>query len=353
RGLGKVPRLADLIRQKAEEAAARRAPAAPPPDPDGGAGGVERRVGSSVFGLRATVARGTTRRIPCLVFLRSYKPAGNNSGADRAHCSMKLRTRSASCQMSSYCCWVIGMTICLAPRGTCVEGVFRSRSTCRVFGRASILAPPSLERSRMTKMPPAGYRAFLQYLQSGRVSNPESRVKAAQGPAAPWLVQNGWTVFLVKVHNKAGVTAELQATSPNAEPIYKQSTSSAEPKKSIRSTENTERWMDLAGFRDRPLKRELSGLAVEYRIIQVYSRDAGQREAKFSFNIGQGSQDLGFRSDADILFPCDPAVLVVLDVKDQDGRPTMASFIFRDRMGRVYPSPSRRLAPDFFFHPQI
>ena len=173
--------------------------------------------------------------------------------------------------------------------------------------------------------------------------NPESRVKAAQGPAAPWLVQNGWTVFLVKVHNEAGVTAELQATSPNAEPIYKQSTSSAEPKKSIRSTEITERWMDLAMFRDRPLKRKLSGLAVEYRIIQVYSRDAGKREAKFSFNVGQGTQDLGFRSDVDILFSCDPAVLVVLDVKDQDGRPTMASFIFRDRMGRVYPSPSRRL----------
>ena len=43
----------------------------------------------------------------------------------------------------------------------------------------------------------------------------------------------------------------------------------------------------------------------------------------------------------------------MLDVKDPDGRPTMASFIFRDRMGRVYPSPSRRLAPDFFFHPQV
>ncbi len=63
RGLSKVPRLADLIRQKAEEAAARRAPAAPPPDPDGGAGGLN--AGS---GLRCLVSalgrRGTTRRNP-------------------------------------------------------------------------------------------------------------------------------------------------------------------------------------------------------------------------------------------------------------------------------------------------
>src|SRR5208337_3793201 len=118
-----------------------------------------------------------SRPKPCRQYPWS-KPAGNNSGADRAHCSMKLRTRSASCQMSSYCCWVIGMTICLAPRGTCVEGVFRSRSTCRVFGRASILASPSLERSRMTKMPPAGYPAFLQYLQSGRVR----KYRNAPGP---------------------------------------------------------------------------------------------------------------------------------------------------------------------------
>ena len=37
--------------------------------------------------------------------------------------------------------------------------------------------------------------------------NPESRVKVEIGPASPQLVQQGWRVFLVKVHNEAGVTA--------------------------------------------------------------------------------------------------------------------------------------------------
>ena len=51
--------------------------------------------------------------------------------------------------------------------------------------------------------------------------NPESRVKVARGPAEAELVQHGWRVFLVKVHNEAGVTAPLRATSPNAEPLHK------------------------------------------------------------------------------------------------------------------------------------
>src|SRR4051812_6105664 len=174
-----------------------------------------------------------------------------------------------------------------------------------------------------------------------------------QGPAPAALVQNGWRVFLVKVHNEAGVTAELVAESPNAAPIHKRSTNSPEPKQSVPPSEIPNRWMDVAMFGDRPLTRPLSGLAVEYRLLQVYSRDAGRREAKISFHVGQGTQDLGFRSDVDILFTCDPAVAVTLDVHDVDGRPTTASFLFRDAQGRVSPSPSRRLAPDFFFHPQI
>jgi hypothetical protein len=183
--------------------------------------------------------------------------------------------------------------------------------------------------------------------------NPESRVKADQGPAPAALVQNGWRNFLVKVHNEAGVTAELRAESPNAAPLYKRSTNSPSPKTSVPASEIPLRWADLAMFGGRPLKKSLSGLSLEYRIIQVYSRDAGHREAKISFNVGQGTQDLGFRSDVDVLFTCAQAVPVVLDVRDVDGRPVMASFLFRDALGRVYPSPTRRLAPDFFFHPQV
>jgi hypothetical protein len=187
----------------------------------------------------------------------------------------------------------------------------------------------------------------------GVAINPESRVKAAQGPAPARLIQHGWRVFLVKVHNEAGVTAELRAESPNAAPLYKVSSGKPDPKPAIPPEEIPQRWMDLRMFNDRPLNKTLSGLNLEYRLVQIYSRDAGHREAKLRFNVGQGTQDLGFRSDVDILFTCEPAVNVTLDVLDDDGRPTMAAFIIRDAQGRVYPSQSRRLAPDFFFHPQI
>ena len=60
-------------------------------------------------------------------------------------------------------------------------------------------------------------------------------------------------------------------------------------------------------FDTQPLRKELSGLKLEYRILQLYSRDAGKREAKLSFNVGQGTQDLGFRNEVDILFNCLPA----------------------------------------------
>lgn len=183
--------------------------------------------------------------------------------------------------------------------------------------------------------------------------NPESRVKAAPGPAAPKLVQQGWKIFLVKVQNDGGVTAPLRVMSPNAEPVFKTSTNAAEPKQTIPKSAIPDRWMDVRMFDDRPLNRSLSGLGLEYRVIQVYSRDAGKREGKLKFDVGQGTQDLGFRAEADLLFNCEPGVVVTLDVSDEDGSPTVASFLIRNQWRNVFPAQSKRLAPDFYFHPQV
>lgn len=172
--------------------------------------------------------------------------------------------------------------------------------------------------------------------------NPEMRVKVSAGSAAPQLDENGWRVFLVKVHNEAGTTAALKAVSPNARRLH-----DSPP------NELGDRWLDLEMFDRPPLAPRLSGLELEYRIIQLYSRDAGKREAKMAFNVGQGTQDLGFRNEVDLLFECRPATTVTLEVLDDRGEPTTAAFEVRDTLGRVYPSRAKRLAPDFSFHPQV
>ncbi len=188
---------------------------------------------------------------------------------------------------------------------------------------------------------------------AGVTINPESRVKVAPGPAPAKLLQQGHRLFLVKVLNEGGVTAQLKVASPNAAPLVKRSTGSPDPKLSIKPNEAGDRWLDVAMVDGQPLNKTLSGLPLEYRIIELYSRDVGRREAKLMFDVGQGTQDLGFRNELNVLFNCEPAVEVTLDVLDDDGKPTTGHFVFRDAKGRVYPAMSRRLAPDLFFHEQI
>jgi hypothetical protein len=172
--------------------------------------------------------------------------------------------------------------------------------------------------------------------------NPESRVKVEPGPAARRLMEQGWSQFLVKVHNEAGVTAALRAASPQALSMFNS------PKEQLE-----DRWMELRMFDDRPLQKTLSGVRLEYRIVQIYSRDAGKRAAVVSFDVGQGSQDLGFRNDVTLTFDAAPSVPLTFRVKDVDGSPTTAGFLIRDPQGRTYPSQAKRRRPDFAFHPQV
>jgi hypothetical protein len=183
--------------------------------------------------------------------------------------------------------------------------------------------------------------------------NAESRVKVEQGPAKPELVESGTRLFLVKVNNQAHITPALTVESPNSGDVYIQSNGDPAPKIELSPKDAAERWAGISLFNKPPMNKRLMGLAVEYQILEVFSRDQGQRAAKISFSVGQGSQDIGFRNETLITFTAVPAHRIKLHVTDENGNPAMASFVVRDRQQRLYPNPAKRLAPDFFFQPQV
>ena len=127
--------------------------------------------------------------------------------------------------------------------------------------------------------------------------NPESRVKVEQGEAKPELIEEGARLFLVKIVNLAHVTTQLNVVSPNSGDVFVRSNNQPDPPITLTPQQSKERWADFSLVQQPPMRRRLSGLGVEYQILQVYSRDAGQRSAKISFNVGQGSQDTLGRLD--------------------------------------------------------
>ncbi|MFZ0738564.1 MAG: CehA/McbA family metallohydrolase [Candidatus Acidiferrales bacterium] len=216
----------------------------------------------------------------------------------------------------------------------------------------------------------------------------EGRVGVARGEARADLTQDGWRIFFVKIVNQAGVRAPLKVDSPNSGPVFTSVNESAPvpPTPSLSAADTRDRWAVVSLLQGGPVEPELpndldietrikerivamytplpqlpdglgiqespqlTGSGVEYRIILIYSRDAGQRTAELSFATGQGLQDIG---KATVLFNIEPSRRIKLHVLDYDGRSTTASFIFRDVLGRTYPNPLKRSAPDFYFEPQV
>lgn len=121
--------------------------------------------------------------------------------------------------------------------------------------------------------------------------NPESRVKAARGPASVALQQDQPTLVLVKIHNEGGVTHQLRVRGPEL----------------MRARERgTEGWVQADLVTEPPFGAKLSGQRLEYRLLRLTPRESGKREATFQFDVGQGTQDLGFRAEVPILFSVRP-----------------------------------------------
>lgn len=117
--------------------------------------------------------------------------------------------------------------------------------------------------------------------------NPESRVKAARGPAPAELRQNRPMLVLIKVHNDAGVTHALTVSGPQLRTVGKA---------------DGEHWLEATIHAEKPLGKTLAGDKVEYVVLQLTAREAGKREATLRFDVGQGTQDLGFRAEVPVLF---------------------------------------------------
>jgi len=116
--------------------------------------------------------------------------------------------------------------------------------------------------------------------------NPESRVKAVRTAHRPDLRKGNWCRFRVQIANEARTTARLRVESPQAPP----------------QPGHRDRWMDCRLEQETPL----TGAKSEFRTLLLRTNETGWREATLVFDVGQGTQDLGFRAEVSLLFRCIP-----------------------------------------------
>ena len=244
--------------------------------------------------------------------------------------------------------------------------------------------------------------------------DPNRRVTVARSSTeAKPLTKNGWTPFLVKIINNAKSTDVLDVDSPEAAMPYDFSRMQVErsvyddqftdamlekhfhvgttwgtwgggypykeppqpelqneagnlwpPHGDLSFVPTKDRWAAVNMYQGAPLSKNLSGLGLEYAVIQVYSRDEGDRSMTMSFNIGKlqssgtGSDPYtpanpGMRGEAKLNFKVGPAIPVKLKIVDEDGSPTAVRLLVRDKQGQVYPYRSKRYAPDLFFQNHV
>lgn len=185
--------------------------------------------------------------------------------------------------------------------------------------------------------------------------NPESRVKSQRGQAEPVLYQKESKRFLLKIINEAGVTAPLRVNYTGAHEMQIQHhNENMEMPSADDPLFHVKTYLPRGPWLQTPAVAPLSGLEINYAIVDIYCREAGKREITFEFDVGQGTQDLGFRSELPVLFSVEKTYPLTFErIEDENGEDVMASFVVRDEAGTVFPAQSSRTPPDFWFHSQV
>ena len=247
-----------------------------------------------------------------------------------------------------------------------VEGQPLAGNVRRLIATLEYLGTPLTEQVRADVLDAAkkrDSRAIQQRLDPlvlfGVSINPELRVKVQRGLADAVIQQSGYRPVIVKVINEGTVSNRLRIVSPQAGPMYGGAqllTLQRQAQTELRddaAPDAQQRFLSVEIFDRPPMTPMLSGLEVEYVVALIGSSESGKREATIGFDIGAGDQDLGFRGEVPVLFDVLPAIPVQLGILDHDGTPTTARLTVRDAQNHVYPPQAKRLAPDFFFQPQI
>jgi hypothetical protein len=198
---------------------------------------------------------------------------------------------------------------------------------------------------------------------------PNGSARVLPGGAQRVLVEQGWRVFLVRISNPAGRTPSVNFSTGwiwqgagNMLPLI-----SLAQRAPLMDTLNKAPMIDGAWLLsqlfestsvafsgvDIPVVR-LTGIPIEYRVLQLFSRDSGRRPARLTLytiaNAGSGPVAAAHRA---FDFDCLSSRNVTLGVQDVDGRGCVAAITIKDARGRVYPPQAMRLAPDLYFQEQV
>jgi hypothetical protein len=196
------------------------------------------------------------------------------------------------------------------------------------------------------------------------------RTVCTSGGATPALQQHGWRSFLLRVDNPHGIAATLMGGAggvigPGGSTFASKTMLLDQPREAF-AEPFRRAWLEAVVTGP----TAISGAAIQFAVVSLYSRDAGKRTAGLRFFAVEHPTGTGFTTGParvdlmtrlfeggvyteEIEFEVTPSHLVELDVREPDGRTTMAAVTVTDDRSRVYPSKAMRLAPDMVFQSHV
>ena len=200
--------------------------------------------------------------------------------------------------------------------------------------------------------------------------DPHGLGQATAGGADHTLSELGWRGFLVRVENPSGLKGSLSLISRHSMAEgdlgvgIHESHILGNDVPEITATgidldtdfdNDTNAWLGVRfGSAMTGTDPGLTGLPLEYQVLQLYSQGGGSRATTLAACLravpyARRVECKGFDTD----FRCNSASPVTLNIHDTDGAGTTAGLFIRDSVGRLYPAPAHRIEPDLCYQLQI